>query len=532
MRTELLCALALLGGAEVVFAQQMPAYPSYGYYPGYAQAYPVAPQAYGYAPYPQTWGAARPPMYYYPPNYYNRGYYYPVSYSRNSYAYYTPTYAAAMNSSVDQSGQEPVVKNVPPEAPPPAPVCHPVLDAVKEACCCPYEKKPEERFWVTGNYVMGWMKTEHASTPLVTTGAVQDPNGGALGAPTTSVLFGPDIKFKTFSGVRLEAGLFLDDADQWSVDGGLLYFFPKHVRYNAAADGFGNPLIGRPFFDTGVDTPASLAFGGDPTSQREAVFLDSFNGVALPAGTPGAGTAFTGALAVDAKSELYGFDFNARYHLYCMGRLHADFLAGFRFLRLEEYLNFTDFSTDVAGAPLTFLGAPIGPTDVLLDKEGFQTANQFYGLQVGAKARWDSEWWFVDLWGKLGLGATQQIVDITGTTVLFSAATGVQATSGALLAQPSNIGHYQRHVFGVVPEGGFTAGINVTNWLRVTAGYSFLYWNSVVRPGAQIDRYVNRGQIPADPFVNTLVGDARPVFRFNDESFWVHCLNLGLEFHY
>ena len=83
----------------------------------------------------------------------------------------------------------------------------------------------------------------------------------------------------------------------------------------------------------------------------------------------------------------------------------------------------------------------------------------------------------------IGFGATDEIVDINGSTALFSPM-GNQVTAGGVLALPSNIGHYDRTIFTVVPEVGINLAVNVTPHMQLTAGYSFLYWNQVVRPAA------------------------------------------------
>ena len=62
-----------------------------------------------------------------------------------------------------------------------------------------------------------------------------------------------------------------------------------------------------------------------------------------------------------------------------------------------------------------------------------------------------------------------------------------------MFAQPTNIGHYSRNVFAVVPEVGLSVGFEVTAWLRLSLGYNFLYWSDVVRPGEQIDRVIGVG---------------------------------------
>jgi len=67
---------------------------------------------------------------------------------------------------------------------------------------------------------------------------------------------------------------------------------------------------------------------------------------------------------------------------------------------------------------------------------------------------------------------------------------------GGLLALPSNIGTQTRNRFAVIPELGVKVGYQLTDHIRVYAGYNFLYASSVVRPGNQIDPVINRAQLP------------------------------------
>jgi hypothetical protein len=87
-------------------------------------------------------------------------------------------------------------------------------------------------------------------------------------------------------------------------------------------------------------------------------------------------------------------------------------------------------------------------------------------------------------------------------------------------------------VLDFVPEGGISVGVRFTPHIQAMAGYSFLWWNRVVRPGAQIDPGVNGSLVPVSQQFGTGTGPARPTFTFNDESFWMHAITLGLEFAY
>src|SRR5439155_624080 len=78
------------------------------------------------------------------------------------------------------------------------------------------------------------------------------------------------------------------------------------------------------------------------------------------------------------------------------------------------------------------------------------------------------------------------------------------------LALPSNIGHYYRSTFSVVPETGIEIGYRLTPRLRGTVGYRLLYWTQVARPGNQTDRTVNPAQVQTDAGVGIGGGPARP----------------------
>jgi hypothetical protein len=82
-----------------------------------------------------------------------------------------------------------------------------------------------------------------------------------------------------------------------------------------------------------------------------------------------------------------------------------------------------------------------------------------------------------------------------------------------------------------VPEIGTNLSINVTCNVRFNVGYSFLYWNSVIRPGELIDRTVNVGLPPGSPAFG-MPGPARPAFISSESSFIIHTLNLGLELRF
>jgi hypothetical protein len=133
----------------------------------------------------------------------------------------------------------------------------------------------------------------------------------------------------------------------------------------------------------------------------------------------------------------------------------------------------------------------------------------------------------------MGVGNVKQEVMIQGTTVSTLPNGTVVLPNpgvGGLLAQRTNIGTYTRNEFGIVPELGATLGYQVTQHLRLTAGYSFIYWSNVVRPGDQIDTTVNPNLMPPENPVETAF--LNPRFAFQQTDYWVQGLSLGGEYRW
>jgi hypothetical protein len=370
----------------------------------------------------------------------------------------------------------------------------------------PVESPSKDRYWLSANYLASFMRPMRLASPLVTTGTSTDPHPGAIGQPGTAVLFGNDsIDYGLLSGGRLEAGLFLDEQKRFSLQWIGFLLAPGSQKFATASDSAGNLLLARPIF------------ASDVTDERS--FINSFPGQ------------FVGNIAIENKSLLGGAEFNIRYQSCANKALRFDALAGFRYLRLAESLQIRENIQAINGNTLFFPPANI-PYSTFSDQDSFSTTNQFFGAQAGSQVTWENRWMGVSAFAKLGLGATVQRVNIDGSTT-FALPDGNQTVKGGVLALPSNIGAYNRSVFGLVPEFGFTVGAHVTENLRLTFGYSFLAWNRVVRPGMQYDHSVNTGLAPSGNFnPGNLTGPISPQFRFNDELFWTNNFTLGIELRF
>jgi hypothetical protein len=518
MRTRLLSALALLWGAEVACAQMAPTYPANGYYQGNGTGYQTAPGTGAYPNngyYPNSRPAGYGPYY---PGYanYPRGYYpnYP-GYPGYPNAYPTGYPRASLPAAPGMAVPPAALPAAPVNSPPPGMVVDrpvPYSDPMASAEADAWEGK--RRFWVSADYAMSWIRPERLTAPLVTVGSPADAIPGALGQPGTVVVFGNNnIDFGRFNGVRAEVGVFLDSDNHFSLDAAGEFAFENHVKFAKFSDPAGNPIIGRPFFNVANVPP------------EEAI-----------AQVSNAALGFAGGTSVDAKSEFFGAELNGRYHICCGQHLHLDALLGFRWLHLQESLTMQDLIVPTFGFlqfPLPqpqFVTAP----NFVSDTDSFRTNNNFYGLQVGVDASWESDWWYVDGFANLALGGNDQSVNIDGSTTLFTP-TGNLVAPGGILALPTNIGNDSRTRFAAIPEFGLTFGVHVLPHVWLTAGYTLLLWNEVLRPGSQIDHQVNATLIPLNqgPFaVPVTASPNHPQFSFAEDFFWIQSLNVGVNIRY
>lgn len=372
----------------------------------------------------------------------------------------------------------------------------------------PFHRTPNESCFGSLEYVGMFFRPIKYSAPLVTTGSVLDAAPGALGQPGTSVLFGNnDTDFGLMSGLRAQIGMFLDADNHYSIEAGGFVIFQNTQGFNVAGDVNGRPSISRPLFN--------IATGA------EGAFINSLQGMV------------TGTLNIDLRSELGGFEINARRHWYVNERMHIDGLLGFRYMRLAERMQIVENLQTIAPQFVTFRQIPIGVGATLIDDDLFETTNQFFGPQIGGRLSWEQNWFTLTGFAKLALGGTRQNTNIAGSTTVLSQTGAVAASAqGGILALPTNIGSHSRTVFGILPEFGLNLGVELTQSVRLNFGYSFMLWNHVVRPGSQFDRVINPALAPSTPPPIPVGGPQAPIYQFNDELFWAHAFNIGIEFHY
>ncbi len=378
-------------------------------------------------------------------------------------------------------------------------------------CCSCY---PGNRFYVSAEY-LGWFLAPNKLPPLLTTSSAADPNDplhtGALGMPLTQVVYGNNNVAGDYrSGVRMMAGYWFDDDHCLGLELGGFWVQPDMNSVSIGSQG--NPPLYRPIFNTSEGRQASE--------------------IVASAGIPGQASTAGGFTAVNT-SMFWGAEANLRSCLLCCDNFFIDGLAGVKTLGLYESLTMQENPTVTAnftipGTGIPGLFVPAGTASGVQDR--FATGNQFYGGQLGLAGEVRNGAWSLDMTAKLGVGVTAQTVNISGFTIVQAPGIASQGFPTGLYAGPNNSGLYHRNVFSVVPDIGLGIGYQITQHIRAFAGYDFLYWSSVVRPGAQIDQVVNPNNIAGSP--NPGVGPNRPGFAFNATDFWAQGIKIGLEFRY
>lgn len=347
------------------------------------------------------------------------------------------------------------------------------------------------RVWVGADYLLWWVKQGPSSFPLLTTSP--PASRGVPGQPGTVVLFGGSgFDFGTFAGLKLSAGV-SDSSGEFGLMGSAFLLEHRSTGVGATANLAGVPLLASPLVSptTGQIT-SSIANNTNLTTS-------GFAGV--------------------ATSRLWGGEANLIAPSLQNSVSTFRLLAGFRYLDLAEEL-------DIENTLFQHVtGGNVVQGSTVVQLEGFHTRSQFYGGQVGVQGEFRYGSLFLNVLGKVALGVSHQVVTISGFETI-TAPNGVQSTEdAALLAMPTNNGRRTKDVFAVVPEVGVEVGYDVTRNVRLSVGYTFLYWNEVVRPADQID-----------PVVNTRfragVGPARPMPLFNATDFWAQGVNFGLGFRY
>lgn len=367
------------------------------------------------------------------------------------------------------------------------------------------EDESSGRAWVSAEYLL-WKMRGSNLPPLITV-APGDRIVAALGQPGTVIAFGGGrLDQGRFPGARLTAGLWLNNRK--TVGAEVSYFFlkKKTFRFQVSSNGLpGSPTISRPYIF--VDLSTNIIRTVENASPI------AVPGFFQPTEPP---TVFSGTGTGTFSSRLQGAEGSMLYRLGIMRCCRMILLTGFRYLDLNQALTVEEFRdrrfinfdrTEASHESLT---------------DQFNTRNQFYGGQAGLRSTLSKGRLSLELSGTIALGSNHQSVNIRGARTSNVNPEG--SVPEGLLAIKTNIGRYSRNRFTFIPEARANLGFDLTGAIRPFIGYQFLYWNRVVMPGEQVDRFVNFLFV-----VGPGPGPRRPAFSFRDTTFWAQGLTTGVK---
>ncbi len=340
------------------------------------------------------------------------------------------------------------------------------------------------RTWASAEFLLWQFKDAPLPVPVATLGqesptqlaAVPFIGAGALGQAGTTVLSPDRFNYPYAPGGRVTLGGWLDSEHRFGLEASGFLFAAQNAKFYVAsgAPNAGSTALSVPFFDAGLGTENALQLTD-------------------PLGSP---NATQGSIAVDNTIQLWGTEVNGLYGLVENDWIRIRLLAGVRYLDLDESLSVTTTANN-NGMAIT-----LPPNSYINSTDRFGTRNQFYGGQVGmsGELRWGS--FFVDATGKVAIGPMHEVANVSGlTTSNFNGVTGLYSgtpivTPAGVFAQATNIGRQSQDQFGVVPEVRADFGVDLWERVRLSVGYDFLYMNTVLRPGDQIDRQINTVNVP------------------------------------
>jgi hypothetical protein len=233
-----------------------------------------------------------------------------------------------------------------------------------------------------------------------------------------------------------------------------------------------------------------------PRTSKNALVIDNM-------GTQGT---VAGQLILLTESEFLAADAFLRCLMLRTGCSRLDFLFGYQFGRLNESLVIDTSST-------------FGETSTLSVRDSFLTQNQFHGGHFGLQGQYRWGLLGVEMMTKFGFGNMHQKVILDGSS------TGTSPNSGLLVQELTNEGTHQRDVFSYMHDTGIRLAYYPTERVKLSLGYSLIFFSDVLRPGDQIDTNVD-GRLF---FVPPPADAARPAQQFRSTHFYAHGLNLGLE---
>lgn len=352
------------------------------------------------------------------------------------------------------------------------------------------------RWWLSGEYLLGF--TREANAPTVAS-AGPAATGGIIGLAGTRQLTSAMPDFGSISGARLSGGVWLEDCRAYGLDWSVFFLGRRQAdsTFNAGT----GEVLARPFFDTAFN-------------------VENSRRISLPG-------VVSGSVTTNYRTDFWGGELGTRLRVIETPTLSVEQLFHFRYYQLDETFTASDTSTALAGGVVAFNGQAFPAPARVRVTDQYAVTNRFYGGSAGARLLWTPGRWEVRVDGRMGIGAVEQNVTLSGSTSLENA--GPTATvPGGFYTNAVNTGVFRSYRLSLAPDVTARVGYRVTDWLMLTAGYQFLYMTNVTRPGDMIVRQLNSARIPSSQNFGAAAPGVAIEPTFISRDFWMHGLTAGL----
>jgi hypothetical protein len=317
---------------------------------------------------------------------------------------------------------------------------------------------------------------------------------------------GPAAGVQTLFGGETDGGLsggFRTDYGKWitknvGIGGRFWWIGENSSSYSGTGLDGADSSVGIPYFE--VDPSAPNGIG---ESALLISYLDNTSEL-------------TGDIAAESSLEMLAAEFYGRFRMGSSNCHQLDFIGGYSYFQIDDTLS-------LSGSNLVIQSPPLNPAPGTLRtfQDRMEAENQFHGGQLGFELSATRGCWMVRSLTKVHLGNMQQTYTGQGRSTNGIPGGTTDQFDNGFLVQDGNSGTFQRDKFAFAPEANFKLGYRFRPNVLLSVGYSFIYFDNVALAGGTVDR-ANNG-----PLFATGQSGSRPAFVANDDSLFVHGIDLG-----
>jgi hypothetical protein len=306
----------------------------------------------------------------------------------------------------------------------------------------------EPRFWVSPEYIHFWQ----SATPALPNLLDISTTGGTIGS---EVYNQHRVTFDNGNAVQLTLGSWIDQDEKVGVELSGFYT-PKQSETDSFNGTPTGPLLAAPLVDYSTGVLHNFQLGGLGVQG-----FTTFNST-------------TESYSGEGNVLVHVADFEYHKQLF----VDVSALGGVRYFGLAD-----DFQENLGRQ---------GSANDFSATDNYRTQSNFYGVNLGTHIRAHYNGFFADFMPKIGLGAADESVDVSGSY----SSPGPNVNPGGFLAIGNKLGSQSVDKFAILPEVTLKVGYDLNNRVEFFAGYDLLYLSEVARASDQVTNQVDIATSP------------------------------------